>query len=149
MTYIERVTAIVCPNCGSTRWKKHGTISCSIVPFEAECSLCKFTPSAVINRRLCPRKEFVFHDSNWNVVRHLVCFFCGKEEKEFDMEAGEGITAKTVEFGYWPNESTWILPGQWTMMNYHITDFDGNPIVEPILFCSTDCRIKHRMLHND
>lgn len=145
LTYTETIIAIACPNCGSSRWRKHGTVSCSIVPFEAECARCGHTPDILTNRRLCPNKEFVFHDKDWNIVRHLVCFECDKEDIEFVMDHGEDVPAKTVEFGFWPNESTWILPGDWTQIEYHTKDFDGNPITEQVLFCSNGCRRKYRM----
>jgi hypothetical protein len=143
LTYTEHVFAIVCPECGFNKWKKHGTVSCSVVPFEAECAFCRYTPDIITNRRLCPNKEFVFYDNNWFIARHLVCFQCGEEVTEFDMKAGSYYDDKTVEFGDWPNESTWILPGRWNTIDHHTSDFDGNPITKPILFCSNECRIKY------
>lgn len=136
--------AIQCPECGSTRWKKHGTVSCSIVPFEAECAQCGHCPDVLTNRRLCPQKEFVFHDKDWNTVRHLVCYECGTEELEFDMVNEISTPDKTVEFGDWPNESMWTLPGEWVKMNIDTEDFDGNPIIEIILFCSMVCKNRYR-----
>lgn len=148
MAYTELVKAIACPECGSVEWKKHGTISCSVAPFQAECSVCHKKPDVRTDRALCPYKEFVFRKfpngeithRGALIIRHLECTHCGKAEHEYEIVAGVSDEPyKTVTFGVWPNESDWVLPGEWVVEEVDSTTFDGDPITEPILFCSVHC----------
>jgi len=137
--YTELVKAIICPQCGGMEWRKYGVLSCSAAPFEAICANCGYRASALMNRRLCPWKEFVFVNSNGNNVRHLECYICEKVETEFEMIAKESTEEKTIKWGYGLGEG-WTLPGEWIGTMIQMGDFDGNPVKRPIVFCSQRCR---------
>lgn len=147
--YKEKVVAIICPRCGSKEWKKHGMVSCSVVPFEAICANdnCGYRPDVITNRRLCPTKEFRFRNRRGNIIRHLECHTCGRELLEFEMTAGRERGRTVIFGGGFDPTNCWILPDGWYSLTIDTTDFDGNPITEPIAFCSSKCKEVYRKAH--